>query len=139
MLASEDKEIHARAVAKIIAIRDSLPKGKGKNSKSTRGKGESSQDEIDSHDDEIRIFQAPKPVYTAESFELMIDWEKKQICPPPYLQFHTIEEIHQYESMPLKNEAPSNTQHVERFIQIKAKVATKAASLKARNRLVLAR
>ena len=141
MLASENQEIRARAVAKIISIRESLPevKGKGKRGKNTRGKGESSRDEDDNHDDEIRIFQAPKPVYTAESFESMIDWDKEQICPPPYLQFHTNEEIRQFESMPLRIDVPSNTQHVERFIQINAKVGTKAASIKARNGLVLAR
>ena len=116
MLASENQEIRERAVAKIIAIRESLPevKGKGKRGKNTRGKGESSRDEDDNHDDEIRIFQAPKPVYTAESFESMIDWDKEQICPPPYLQFHTNEEIRQFESMPLRIDVPSNTHNMWR-------------------------
>ena len=47
-------------------------------------KGDLSRDEDDNHDDEIRIFQTPKPVYTAKSQESMIDWDKEQICPPPY-------------------------------------------------------
>ena len=47
-------------------------------------KGDLSRDEDDNHDDEIRIFQTPKPVYTAKSLKSMIDWDKEQICPPPY-------------------------------------------------------
>ena len=83
--------------------------------------------------------QAPKPVYSAKSFEEMIDWHKEQVCPPPYVQFHTDEEIQQYLVTPLMLDVPSNSQHVERFIQVNAKVGTKAASNRDRNGLVLAR
>ena len=86
----------------------------------------------------VRIFRVPKPVYSATGFESIIDWNSEQIC-PPYVRDYSEEQIRQFEIVPLVLNVPSNSQHVERFIQVSAKVGTKAVSSVARNCLVLAR
>ena len=68
----------------------------------------------------------------------MIDWNSEQICPPPYIRDYSEEQIRQFE-LESCVKVPSNSQHVERFIQVSAKVGTKAVSSVARNCLNLAR
>ena len=131
MLASENKDERARAVARISTLRGIQRQGQEKE--------KSAQAEDEEKEDSVRIFQVPKPVYSAQSYEEMIDWDKEQVCPPPYVQFHTDEEIQEYVVTPLKLDVPSNSQHVERFIQVNAKVGTKAVSNRDRNGLVFAR
>ena len=41
--------------------------------------------------------RVPKPVYSATSFESMIDWNSEQICPPPYVRDYSEEQIRQFE------------------------------------------
>ena len=126
MLASENKDERARAVARISTLRGIQRQGQEKE--------KSAQAEDEEKEDSIQIFQTS----LSQSYEEMIDWDKEQVCPPPYVQFHTDEEIQEYVVTPLKLDVPSNSQHVERFIQVNAKVGTKATSNRDRNRLVLA-
>ena len=60
----------------------------------------------------VHVFQMPLPVWTATHFSTMIDWASEQICEPPFLRNHTIEDIKAFEITPLTLDVPSNTQHV---------------------------
>ena len=114
-LGSENREVRARAVRRIIKAR----------SDSRRGEG--------GRETKVRIFEVPKPVYDAADFESMIDWKSEQISSPPILRKYSNKDLEQFIETPLEIKIPSNTQHVERFIQLMAKNATKAATTKLRN------
>ena len=76
----------------------------------------------------VHVFQMPLPVWTAIHFSTMIDWASEQICEPPFLRNHTIEDIKAFEITPLTLDVPSNTQHVERYIQLATQNGTRAAT-----------
>ena len=115
-LGSENGDVRAQAVARILHLRHteatepSTSRGKGKRVKS------------------IRILKMPMPIYSATHFSKMIDWTTEQICEPPYLRKFTDEEIRRFEQSPLILNVPSNSQHVERFIQLITKNGLRAAS-----------
>ena len=137
MLASQEADIRARGVAKIFAIRDAE---KSSGDREKQGKGRKNQ--VVTTESTVRIFQTPKPVYTATCFTTMRDWKSEQVCAPPYVRDYTNEQIKQFETAPLVLSVPSNSQqaqHVERFIQLNTKVGTKASSSIARDGIVLAR
>ena len=80
----------------------------------------------------------PKPVYSATSFDAMIDWSVEQITPPPYLRDQSDEEIREYERVPLEMNISSNTQNIERLVQLNAQVGKRAGSSIMRDGLVKA-
>ena len=84
MLASENKNERARAVARISTLRGIQRQGQEKE--------KSAQAEDEEKEDSVQIFQTS----LSQSYEEMIDWDKEQVCPPPYVQFHTDEEIQEY-------------------------------------------
>ena len=138
MIASDDQDIRARGDAKILAIRNLY---RGKENKGKRGKrgqpkglGQPGCHEQMGRKNEsiVRTFEVPKPIYLTTSYINMIDWEKEQVCPPPYLRDFSDEQVRQFENEPLMLKVASNMQHVERFIQLNAKLGTKAASSVAR-------
>ena len=59
-----------------------------------QGKGRKNQ--VVTTESTVRIFQTPKPVYTATCFTTMIDWKSKQVCTPPYIRDDTNEQIKQF-------------------------------------------
>ena len=77
-------------------------------------------------------------VYSAISFDTMIDWSKEQITPPPYLRDQCDEEIREYERVPLQLNISSNTQPIERLVQLNAQVGKKAGSSILRDGIVKA-
>ena len=113
-LGSDDGDVRSRAVARIIALRHNTSKKK-KEGKRKRGKSL------------VRVFNLPKPNYAATRFENMISWEKEEIHEPPLLRRYSNEQIREFEKVPLVLNIPSNSQHVERFIQLMASKATSSA------------
>ena len=92
----------------------------------------------DRKESEVRILNIPTPVYKAKHFSQMIDWDTEDISVPPCLRKYTDEQIRKFEDEPFVLPIPSNSQHVERFIQLIAKNGTKAATAKLRDGLVRA-
>lgn len=125
-LASPDPDIRSRAIARIIKIRSGQavpPKpvvGKKRGRKSVKT---------------VRELELPDPVYHAADFSTMIDWESSQITEPPLLRDLSSEEILAFQAVPFTCAEPSNTQFVERHIQMITKKGTKAASPTLRNGL----
>ena len=130
-LGSADRDIRARAVARIIKAReDSVEGSKGKGGKEGKGgKGGKRKD------NGVRVFTLPKPVYTAKDFSTMIDWETEVVTSPPYLRKYSNSDIRKFEEDPLVIEIPSNSQHVERYIQLISKNADRKSSAKHRDGL----
>ena len=110
-LTNPDEDIRSRAIARIVQARQREVAG------------------------EVRIFHLPTPVYTAASFENMIDWSSVQITSPPLLRKLTNNDLREYEEKPMVTNIPHNTQHLERLIQLMAKNASRAATPKLRNGL----
>ena len=65
----------------------------------------------------------------------MINWETELVTSPPILRQISDEDLRKYEDSPLEINVPSNTQHVERFIQLMAKNATREGKSKLRDGL----
>ena len=65
----------------------------------------------------------------------MIDWASEQVLEPPCLRSLTDEELRHFEKEPLVMSVPSNSQHVERLIQLITQKGTKAASPEMRDGL----
>ena len=118
-LASEDPDTRSRAIARIIKLRSNQqaqPKpaiGKKRGRKPTPT---------------VRTLELPDPIYEANDFSTMIDWDSAQQTEPPYLRDLSNEEIQAFQTTPFTCEEPSNTQHVERAIQMIAQKGTSAAS-----------
>ena len=102
-LASEDPDIRLRAVARIIKLRSNkaaqpqVAVGKKRGRKPTPT---------------VRTLELPDPIYEAEDFSTMIDWESAQQTEPPYLRDLSNEEILSFQTTPFTCQEPSNTQHV---------------------------
>lgn len=109
-LASDDSDVRARAVARILRLRHA-PAASQKSKKIA-----------------VRVFENPIPVYTATHFSSMIDWSKEQILEPPFLRKHSDDDIKAFESAPLILDVPGNTQFLERFIKLITEKGTCAAS-----------
>ena len=118
-LASSDPDIRARAIARIVKIRSDVSQSSKVVVGRKRGRKPAS---------EVRVLELPNPVYTADDFSTMIDWNESQLTEPPLLRDLTNEQIEAFQDTPFTCEEPSNTQHVERFIQLIAKNGTRAAS-----------
>ena len=125
-LASPDVSVRALAVSRIFKLR------KCQTSQSSTQKGKGNKRKGNSN---VRIFNIPKPVYEANHFSKMINWKTEQITVPPYLRSYTDEQIRKFLSEPLVIAIPSNSQHVERYIQLIAKNSTRASSSKLRDGL----
>ena len=124
-LGSADRDVRARAVARIIKAREgSTTQGGSKGKGGRGGKGGKRKD------NPVRIFNLPKPIYTAKDFSTMIDWEKEEVTSPPYLRRYSNTDIMKFEEEPLQINIPSNSQHVERFIQLISKNARRKSSTK---------
>ena len=54
----------------------------------------------------------------------MINWETEVITEPPLLQKYSDEQLRSFEREPLVLEIPSNSQHVERCVQLMASHAS---------------
>ena len=76
----------------------------------------------------VRVLQLPDPVYTATNFTNMIDWESSQMTEPPILRDLTNDQILAFQDCPSTCKEPSNSQFVERNIQMIAKQGIRAAS-----------
>ena len=120
-LGSADRNIRVQAISRILKARQD------EGGRKTPSEAESA--------DKVRIFQVPKPVYEASSFDSMINWETELVTSPPILRQISDEDLRKYEDSPLEINVPSNTQHVERFIQLMAKNATRKATSKLRDGL----
>ena len=113
-LGSPDEDVRARAVARIIALHQ-CPAPKGKVGKRKRGPSN------------VRILHLPKPNYQANHFSQMINWEAEIILEPPLLQDYSNDQIKKFENEPFVLLIPSNSQHVERSVQLMASNATKSS------------
>ena len=105
----------ARAVARITALRQNHDPLKLINK---RKRGES----------HVRIFHLPKPNWDAMTFENMIRWDKEEVHEPPLLRRYSTNALREFEKKPLVVSIPSNSQHVERCIQLMASKATMSAN-----------
>ena len=117
-LASEDVDVRARAVARVTLLRQST---QGAVEPPKAGKKDPT------NPFNVRIFEQPMPVYTATSFDTMIDWASEQVTEPPYLRKYSTAELKIFEQSPLVLEIPSNSQFVER-LKLVTRNATRATS-----------
>ena len=85
--------------------------------------------------DSLKPLNGSKPVYEANHVSKMSNWKTEQITVLPYLRSYTDEQIRKFLSEPLVIAIPSNSQHVERYIQLNAKNSTRASSSKLRDGL----
>ena len=121
-LASDDPDVRAEAVARIISLRHRAnPEPQPSTSSGRRRKRKEPKSDV-------RIFQLPIPVYSATHFAKMIDWSMEQVTEPPFLRKFSDEDVKNFETNPLVLTIPSNSQFVERFIQLITKNGTRAAS-----------
>ena len=121
-LSDADADVRSRAVARIIKAR--ALGGKGKAGKKGKVKGQRASGEAAT----VRVFQIPPPIYTATEYSEMIDWTSNEISSPPFLRKYSNEDLRRFEVTPLQIGIPNNSQHVERYIQLMAKNATKATT-----------
>ena len=121
-LSDSDADVRSRAVARIIKAR--AVDGKGKAGKKGRVKGQKANGE----EVTVRVFHIPTPIYTATEYTEMIDWSSSDIRSPPFLRKYSNEELRRFEVSPLLISIPNNSQHVERYIQLMAKNATRATT-----------
>ena len=117
-LSSSDPDVRARAIARIVKIRSESSQSSELVVGRKRGRQPAS--------DKVRVLELPDPIYTAEDFSTMINWEDSQKTEPPLLRDLSIEQIRAFQETPFTCEEPSNTQHVERFIQLIAKNGTRS-------------
>ena len=118
-LGSSDEDVRARAVAKIIAVRQGEGQGQALKDKGRKRKRAES---------DVRIFHLPKPNYDATHFSEMIFWDQESITEPPLLRDYSNDQIRAFEKEPLEVLIPSNSQHVERCIQLMARNTTKSSN-----------
>ena len=135
-----DGDVRALAVAKIAAIFNmsstrGIQKDKGKQGKRGSAKGSTAKNSAQ-QESGVRVFEIPKPVYSAKNYYSMISWDTEQVTVPPFVRDLSLERIKGFEQKPLVLNVASNTQHVERLIQLNAKVGPKSASSIGRDGLV---
>ena len=125
-LGSQDADIRARAVARVLHIRNlAKQQVQPTTTKRKRKRVESL----------VRIFKLPTPKYDADDFSTMIDWETEQMTEPPYLRKFTDEQLRQFETTPLSLDVPSNSQFVERYIRLITEKGTLSSSPSTRDGL----
>ena len=112
-LASENADVRAQAVARILRLREPQQPTQAKKKKTSSN---------------VRTFELPSPVLNAPNFWSMIDWSQEQVLEPPYLRKHSDEELRAFEDTPLILDVPSNSQHVERLIKLITENGTRAAT-----------
>ena len=104
-LASENPDVRAQAVARILRLRQPEAQQPTHSKKRKRSSN-------------VRIFQLPSPVLNAPNYWSMINWNEEQVLEPLYLQKYSDSEIRAFEDTPLSLNVPSNSQHVERLIKL---------------------
>ena len=112
-LASENPDVRAHAVARILRLREPVQLTQVKKKKGSSG---------------VRTFELPSPVLNAPNYWSMIDWTAEQVTEPPYLRKYSDAEIRAFEHTPLVLDVPSNSQHVERLIKLITENGKHAAS-----------
>ena len=118
-IASDDPDVRSRAVARIIQTRSV----RSESSKGVVGKKRGRKPAST-----VRVLELPNPIYSAKDFTSMIDWSKSQVTEPPVLRDLSEEDIKAFQTTPFTCIQPSNTQFVERSIQLIAKNGTRSAS-----------
>ena len=127
-LGSDSEEVRSHAVARILRIRHDVASTSTSPQSAKRKKPVS----------KVRTFELPTPLYEASNFWMAIDWTKEQVTEPPYLRKYSDEQLRNFESHPLEMDIPSNSQFVERFIQVATQNGTKAGTSTLRNGLSIA-
>ena len=130
-LGDHDPDVRAQAVARIICQRNNHRAATTEPPRAKKSKGGKGKEK-----NEVRTFILPTPLYEAQHYSTMIDWANEQSPDPPYLRDASDLEIREYEVTPLVLDISSNSQFVERFIQLIAKNGTRAASPTVRDGLV---
>ena len=125
LLADEDSDIRSRAVARLLRQRQiGLQPETLKAMKKTKKA--------------VRAFEIPDIRHEARHYSELIDWQQSQLTEPPYLRKFSDQELRQFEATPLVLNISSNSQFVERQIQVIAKQGKRASSPTLRNGLSIA-
>ena len=117
-LASDDPDVRSRAVARIIQIRSARLESSEVVGKKPGRKPAPT----------VRVVELPNPIYSAKDFTTMIDWDTSQVTEPPVLRDLSDAEIKAFQTTPFACIQPSNTQFVERSIQLIAKNGLRSTS-----------
>lgn len=130
-LASDCPDVRAQAVARILHIRHE--KAASSTGPSTVTVAPTRRGRRPTKKSNVRTFEVPTPIYDAANFWTAINWNEEQITEPPYLRRHSDEQLRSFESQPLQMDISSNSQFVERFIQVITQNGTKAGTPTLRN------
>ena len=130
-LGSDCEEVRSQAIARILQIRHDIASTSPPLQSAKRGGRKKSVSNV-------RTFELPSPIYDATNFWAAIDWTKEQVTEPPYLRKYSDEQLRDLQSHPLEMNVPSNSQFVERFIQVATQNGTKAGTSTLRNGLSIA-
>ena len=122
-LADDDEDVRGQAVARVFQIRQTEAAASATTSDNQRARKRGKKPPP-----AVRIFQLPTPLYSANHFSRMIDWAQEQITEPPLLRDLSNDELRNFESVPLARDEPSNSQFVERHIQLVTQNSTRSAS-----------
>ena len=158
MLADDDKETRKRAVATILAIRQS-PEEETEKQDEADGEEEEGIDEDDGEieDDgeqlilepseiksisssKIRKFVIPKINFDAKTYTELIDWHSPNLTEPPLTKMLSGDEVRAFEENPFQvPKYPCHTQAVERAIRLVSEASASVIGLEARDGFICQR